>query len=360
MAKMPVIPEADLNYMFNGFSEDDWRYFSNKRLFITGGSGFIGKWLLSALLTADKRLSLNCEIEILTRTPKQFRESFPHIACAKGVTLHKGDVRDFDFPKGMFNIIVHAATDVVAQNKPLETFSACMDGTKHVLEFSKQSKAEDFLLTSSGAVYGQHPSEPTGLAEEYQGGPDPTLPSSAYGEGKRVSEWLACAFAAETKLRVKVARIYAQVGPYLPMDKHFAIGNFINDALSNREIIIRGDGTPFRSYLYAADTALWLWAMVLRGEPGRAWNVGGDEGLSIADLSLRVATILGSKEGSKILTPVDPDKRMECYVPNVNRARAELKLPMPIPLDEAILRTANWVRNNNTALLKDEKHDCKM
>lgn len=346
MAKKPLLPEADLDYMFSGLSEDDWRYFSNKRLFITGGSGFIGKWLLSALLTADQRLSLNCQIEILTRSPKQFCESFPHIACAKGVILHKGDVRNFNFPRGLFNIIVHAATDVVAQNKPLETFSACMDGTKHVLEFAKKSNAEDFLLTSSGAVYGRHPSEPTGLAEEYQGGPDPTSPSSAYGEGKRVSEWLACAVAAETNLRVKVARIYAQVGPYLPMDKHFAIGNFIDDALANREIIIRGDGTPFRSYLYAADTAVWLWAMVLRGESGRAWNVGGDEGLSILDLSFRVAKILGSKKGSKILTPADPDKRIECYVPNIKRAHSELKLRKPISLDEAILRTAEWVGTN--------------
>lgn len=351
MMTKSVLPEADLNYMFSGLSEEDWRFFSNKRLFITGGSGFIGKWLLSALLTADERLSLNCEIEILSRNPKQFCESFPDIACAKGVVFHKGDVRDFDFPKGMFNIIVHAATDVSAQNKPLETFSTCMDGTKRVLDFAKCSEAEDFLLTSSGAVYGRHPSEPTGLTEEYQGGPDPTSPLSAYGEGKRVSEWLACAVGAETKLRVKVARIYAQVGPYLPMDKHFAIGNFINDVLANREIIIRGDGTPFRSYLYAADTAIWLWAMVLRGASGRAWNVGGDEGLSIADLSLRVSKILGSEKGAKILTPVDPDKRVECYVPNVTRAYSELKLPKPITLDEAILRTADWVRENNISCL---------
>ena len=349
---MPELPEADLNYMFNGLSENDWRYFSNKRLFITGGSGFIGKWLLSALLTADKRLSLNCQIDILTRSPKQFCESFPHIACAKGIFLHKGDVRDFDFPRGLFNVIVHGATDVVALNKPLETFSVCVDGTKRVLEFAKESKAEDFLLSSSGAVYGQHPSELMGLAEEYPGGPDPTSPLSAYAEGKRVSEWLACAVAAETKLRVKVARIYAQLGPYLPMDKHFAIGNFINDALANKEIIIRGDGTPFRSYLYAADTAIWLWAMVMRGESGRAWNVGGDEGLSIADLSLRVAKNIGSKKGSKILTPSDPDKRTEFYVPNVKRAQSELKLPKPIGLDEAILRTADWIKTNKNLLPK--------
>jgi nucleoside-diphosphate-sugar epimerase len=339
----PKVPETDLDRMFYGLSESDWGYFSNKRLFVTGGSGFIGKWLLSALLIANQRLALKCRIEVLTRSPKHFRECTPQIACADGVILHQGDVRNFDFPKGSFDIIVHGATDVVAQHKPLETFSTCLDGTRRVLEFARVSDSQDFLLTSSGAVYGQHPSEPTGLSEDYLGGPDPTSPLSAYGEGKRVSEWLACAVGAETKLKVKIARIYAQVGPYLPLNKHFAIGNFINDALAKREIIIRGDGTPFRSYLYAADTAIWLWAMVIRGQPGRAWNVGGAVGLSIADLAARVSSLLGSNKGIKIMTPIDPAMNIECYIPNIHRAISELHLPPSLDLNESILRTADWV-----------------
>jgi dTDP-glucose 4,6-dehydratase len=344
--KLPLLPQTDLDRMFFGLSESDWRYFSNKRLFITGGSGFIGKWLLSALLTANQRLSLNCRIEVLTRSPHQFKKLSPQIACDKDVILHQGDVRNFKFPKGTFDIIVHGATDVVAQNKPLDTFSTCLDGTQRVLEFAKISKAQDFLLTSSGAVYGRHPSQPTGLAENYLGGPDPTSPLSAYGVGKRASEWLCCSVGAESNINVKIARIYAQVGPYLPMDKHFAIGNFIRDALENREIIIKGDGTSFRSYLYAADTAVWLWSLILRGLPGRAWNIGGEEGLSIVDLATRVASLLGSNKGIKVLTPIDPTKEIECYVPNVDRVRSEIYLPQPLPLDEAILRTAKWARNN--------------
>lgn len=346
---LPLLPEADLDRMFSGLTEKDWQFFSNKRLFVTGGSGFIGKWLLSALLTANQRLSLNCQIEVLTRSAQNFRELTPHIACASGVVLHQGDVRNFNFPRGQFDIIVHAATDVVAQNSPLETFSTCLDGTRRVLELAKISGAQDFLLTSSGAVYGQHPSTPIGLSECHLGGPDPTLPSSAYAEGKRVSEWLACAKALEINLNVKIARIYAQVGPYLPMDRHFAIGNFISDALAKRDIIIRGDGTPFRSYLYAADTATWLLAMVIRGKSGCAWNVGGDEGVSIAALAERVANILGSTKGIKVMTPADSKKVVECYVPNVYKARSELQLPVPLTLDESILRTASWLMQNNIA-----------
>jgi dTDP-glucose 4,6-dehydratase len=83
------------------------------------------------------------------------------------------------------------------------------------------------------------------------------LASSAYGEGKRVSEWL-CAQASSNRFEVKIARVFALVGPHLPLDRHFAIGNFIKSAMACEQIIIRSDGTPYRSYLYAADMAGWL------------------------------------------------------------------------------------------------------
>jgi dTDP-glucose 4,6-dehydratase len=195
---------------------------------------------------------------------------------------------------------------------------------------------------SSGAVYGRHPNQLLGVSESYCGGPDPTLLSSAYAEGKRAAEWLSCSAGAHTGLKVKIARIYAQVGPYMPLNKHFAIGNFIKDALANQEIIIQGDGTPIRSYLYIADTVTWILAMLVRGQPGRAWNVGGQECISILGLAERVRTLLNSNKDIKILTARDSNAPVECYVPDVSRAFTELKLPFSLSLNEAILRTAVW------------------
>jgi nucleoside-diphosphate-sugar epimerase len=344
---IPLLPEADLNYMYDGLSKSEWNFFQNKRIFISGGSGFIGKWMLSALLEAEKRLLLKSQIEILTRCPSNFIDTVPQIACARNVTLRQGDIKNFEFPSGKFDIVVHAATDVVAQNSPAETFLTCVDGTRHILDFAKISGATDFLLTSSGAIYGRHPDTAGGVLEEYEGGPDPTLPNSAYGEGKRVSEMMACIKAVETGLKVKIARIYAQVGPYLPLDKHFAIGNFIKDVLEGREIVIRGDGTPYRSYMHSADTAVWLWAMVVRGSSGRAWNVGGSEELTIAELATRVAQLLDSKKGIRVMKQATPGQIVERYVPNINRAITELKLPVPIPINDAILRTAQWIKQKN-------------
>jgi dTDP-glucose 4,6-dehydratase len=343
----PLISQVDLNYMFEGVKPTEWDFFRGKRIFITGGSGFIGKWLLAALLEADRRLALGCVIEILTRSPLEFIRNAPQISCSSNVTLRQGDVRTFEFPSGNFEIVVHAATDVAQPASPWETFATCIEGTKHVLDFARHCHAEDFLLTSSGAIYGRHPEIIGSVTEEYNGGPNTTSLDSAYGEGKRVSEWLSFALAAETGIKIKVARIYAQIGPWIPLDKHFAIGNFINDVLANRNIIIRGDGTPIRSYLYAADTAIWLWAMVVRSNVSRVWNVGGSDGISIANLAKLTAETLGFTKKIIILQEADKNRSIDAYVPNVNRAKFELDIPSPLSLSESITRTAKWVQEHN-------------
>ena len=238
-------------------------------------------------------------------------------------------------------MIVHAATDVVSQGPPLDVFSTCLDGTRRVLELARQCGASRLLLVSSGAVYGPLPDGMTHVPETHRGGPDPLLPSSAYGEGKRVSEWLCCN-ASTKNFEVKIARVFALVGPHLPLDKHFAIGNFLRDAMAGKQIVIQGDGTPHRSYLYAADMAAWLWSVLIKGKPGRAYNVGSDVSISLKSLAKRVCHLLNNKrciylqqEAARNATPIR-------YVPAILRSRHELQVPEPLELDEAILRTTHW------------------
>jgi nucleoside-diphosphate-sugar epimerase len=341
---IPALPEDDLAHAFAAVGDASWSGLRNARIFLTGGTGFVGKWLIATLLDANRRLGLDCELVVLSRDPDLFVAHAPRLASAPHVKLMRGDVRDFEFPAGRFTHVLHAATDVVAQNTPRDIFATCVDGTRRVLEFAARSGATDFLLVSSGAVYGRQPPALERLAESYAGAPDPLAPSSAYGEGKRVSEWLAAVQASESSLRVKVARCFAFVGPYLPLDKHFAIGNFLRDAMAGGEIVVQGDGTPYRTYLHAADMSAWLWAALLRGQSGAAYNVGGDEAVSIASLAHRIVAALHSPAKVTMLKEAPAGRMPDRYVPNVARARAELALPEPIPLEEAIVRTARWHR----------------
>ena len=259
-----------------------------------------------------------------------------------------GDVRDFSIIKERFDVIVHAATDVAMNVSPQDVFSTCLYGTHHLLEMASQCGASRFLLVSSGAIYGPLPTGMTHVPETHLGGPDPLLASSAYGEGKRVSEWL-CAQASVNGLEVKIARVFALVGPHLPLDKHFAIGNFLQAAIAGKQIVIKGDGTPFRSYMYAADMAAWLWAILIRGVNASAYNVGSEESLSIHDLAERVSNVLGFRLDISARHQPRPGKAPTHYVPNTARARLELQLPVAMALEEAIVRTAKWSTNQERA-----------
>ena len=324
-----------------------WEELRGARIFITGGTGFFGCWLLETFCWTNDRLRLGAAATVLTRAPEAFGAKVPHLAHHRSVRLLRGDVRTMPAPHQSFSHVIHAATDARPPRSAEErraAFDTIVSGTREALEFAKLAGASRFLLTSSGAVYGRQPSELTHIPEDYRGAPDPTDPNAFYGEGKRAAETL-CALHADAQFTPTIARCFAFVGPYLPLDLHFAVGNFLRDALGGGPIRVNGDGTPYRSYLYASDLALWLWTVLLRGAPVRPYNVGADEPVSIADLAARVAHAVspplpvaaGRAATGPQLTP-------ERYVPNTTRAGQELRLSATVGLDDAVARTLAWHR----------------
>ncbi|WP_343519675.1 NAD-dependent epimerase/dehydratase family protein [Sphingomonas sp.] len=313
-----------------------WPRLSGARIFMTGGTGFIGRWMLEALARADT----DAEIVLLTRDPDAFAEKAPHLAAR--TTLLPGDVLTFDPPRGRFTHIVHAATDASAAlnaRDPLRMFDTIVAGTRRTLDLARTSGAQRFLYLSSGAVYGAQPPEITHVAEDCLTGPDPRDPRSAYGEGKRAAEMLCAIYARQFGLEVISARIFALLGPLLSLDIHFAAGNFIRDAMAGARIRVEGSGQAVRSYLYAADLTVWLWTLLLRGCPGETYNLGSEEAVSIADLARRTAALLGGP-GVEILGRPDPGWNPGRYVPSTAKFRRDLGLEPTVDLDEAIRRTA--------------------
>jgi nucleoside-diphosphate-sugar epimerase len=330
-----------------------WEPLRGASLFISGGTGFFGIWLLEAALAANRERSLGCRVMVLSRDPARFAAKAPHLAADPALSFVEGDVRSFRFPEGPVTHVIHAATAASASlnaDDPQAMFDVCLDGTRRMLALAQEKRSQRFLFTSSGAIYGRQPPELTHMPEDFRGGPDPLDIRSAYAEGKRAAE-LLCAMAAcpssagGAGLHVSIARCFAFVGPHLPLDVHFAIGNFIRDCIAGGPIRIGGDGTPFRSYLYAADLAEWLFTILLRGEAGRAYNVGSEEAISIRDLASRVADVAalvwperGRPEIVMAKQP-EPGAPAERYVPSCGRARSELGLEPATSLDDAINRT---------------------
>jgi dTDP-glucose 4,6-dehydratase len=322
-----------------------WEELRGQRLFITGGTGFFGCWLLETFTWANDRLRLGSEALVLTRDPERFARKAPHLAAHPAVRLHQGDVRAFPFPEGRFRCLIHAATESsTTQNMhdPLGMLGTIIQGTVRALDFARQCGAEHFLLTSSGAIYGRQPPELAHVPETFVGAPDPAERFSTYGHGKRVAEHLCALYHQALGVPAKVARGFAFVGPYLPLDAHYAAGNFLRDGLGGGPVQVQGDGTPYRSYLYAADLAIWLWTILFRGAPGRPYNVGSEEAISVAELARQVAGHFGTEVN--IAQPATPGAAASRYVPLTLRARRELGLVARISLADAIERTARWHR----------------
>ena len=195
--------------------------------------------------------------------------------------------------------------------------------------------AKRFLFVSSGAVYGKQPPEMTHIPETYHGSPNPMDPNSAYGEGKRVGELLCAIAHQEHGLEATIARCFAFVGPHLPLDAHFAIGNFIRDAMKGEPIKVK-DGSPYRSYLYASDLTIWLWTILFKGVSCHPYNVGSDREITIGQLAEKVASTLGG-----IVKNCAPkhDFSPTRYLPSTERVVLELELELPVELGKSILNT---------------------
>ena len=338
------LPTTDLDHVL-AHTEGLWEDLRGQGLFLTGGTGFVGMWLVESFAAINARLGLNASACILTRNPAAAARRYPWLAANPALRYHAGDIGSFEFPAGEFSHVIHAATENDSVTEPLDPirhFDANVHGTRRVLEFARQSGARRVLFTSSGAVYGKQPVTHGHIPEDFNGAPSILDLGSTYAHSKRISEFLCAAAARKGSQSVTMGRLFAFVGPYLKLDANFAIGNFIRDAMRGGPLVISGDGTPLRSYLYAADMAVWLWTILLRGQNGRAYNVGSDEAVSIAQLAQRVAAVVAPGAAVNVAQKADPNRLPPRFLPDISRARYELGLEVRVSVDDAIDRTARW------------------
>jgi dTDP-glucose 4,6-dehydratase len=230
-------------------------------------------------------------------------------------------------------------------------FDTILDGTRRVLAFSRVAGVQRFLLVSSGAIYGRQPHDVRAIPEDFSGGPDVRQAATAYAEGKRAAETLCAIEAANGSASMRVARCFAFVGPHIPVDAHFAVGNFIGDALAGGPIRVRGDGTAVRSYLYMADLAVWLWTIALSSTASGTYNVGSEEGYSILELARRVARVCSPNAAIDVAGRPQEGVPPHRYVPSTARAFHDLGLQQRITLDDAIGRTVAWLRQSSSHLV---------
>lgn len=311
------------------------------RIFITGGTGFFGKAILRYLVSHHASLeNIVDSVTVLSRNPENFLKNYPEFRTHSWLTFCQGDICSPEsLPRHRkFTHFIHAATD--STYGPQLSSSVILDqivrGTQNILDLAVHHQAKRVLLTSSGGVYGPQPSNLKAIPESWNGIPDPINPRNSYSIGKRFSEHLCAVAFAEHQLDFVIARCFAFVGQDLPLNVHFAIGNFIQDALQSKDIVIKGDGTPIRTYLDQRDLAEWLFRMLLEAPPQSVYNVGSDEEISILDLAHLVQTIICPQKKVLVMAEKNASNFRNRYVPDINKIRNELNLKPNFSVRESI------------------------
>ena len=315
-----------------------------RSVYLSGATGFFGKSILS-LLVHLRRMGASIRVTALSRSPAKFLDAHPWCRDLPWLDWHHGDAQDRWPGEGTYDYVLHAATNTAADAHvdKVRMFDQIVAGTRNALEFAATHGVRRVLLCGSGAQYGAIPEGLAyGIPESSLLACDATLPGSAYGEAKRVSEVLAALKGVLHGIEIVNARCFAFVGPGLPLDGHFAIGNFIRDAIDGVPIQLATRGEALRSYLYSADLAVWLLVMLLEAANGSAINVGSDCAVRILDLAKRVRDVANPHLEVRAGTASSAGER-RFYLPCIARAKSH-GLDVWTDLDQAIARTALWHR----------------
>lgn len=291
-----------------------------KTILVTGGTGFFGTSLLDMIAAGNWQ---GYHFTMLSRRAEEFVNAHPEYRLSN-VSFLSSDVRKLSAFPGKFDYIIHAATPAVDSPDDAELHDIIVRGTQEVLDFAQKSGAKKMLYISSGGVYGK---ATVPFKENH-----PCRPVTVYGKAKLEAEQLV----STSDIPTVIMRAFAFAGKHLRRDVHFAFGNFIADAIAKREIIIKGDGTPLRSYMHSNDLAQWIMTMLLNGTPGEIYNCGSGDAVSIKALAEKINAVLNPAGKISVLTPETPGVVPDSYVPDVTKAETELDLHITVDIENAI------------------------
>jgi nucleoside-diphosphate-sugar epimerase len=354
----------DLEQMLRAL-EAEFAEMAGGSLLITGGAGFLGYYLVQAVLAWNRRQDVARQVQ-LTVYDNYIRGVPPWLTALQDeptLTLVRYDViRPLPADMPAFDYIVHAAgiaSPRYYRLHPLETMDANINGLRSLLEHARQRQDTDrpvkgMLFFSSSEIYGDPDPAHIPTAEDYRGYVSCTGPRACYDESKRYGETLCVVFAQQYGVPVKVARPFNNYGPGLKISDRRVIPDFARDVLASRPIVMHSSGTPSRTFCYAADAVVGYLKVLVRGRAGEAYNIGTESPeVRMAVLAERVVAVgrdLLGYDGAVVRQPSDEEDYLvdnpQRRCPSIAKARAELGYAPAIGLDEGLRRSLVWYHQN--------------
>jgi UDP-glucuronate decarboxylase len=303
---------------------------TERRVLVTGGSGFIGSHLCEHLLNRGD--DVLCVDNFYTGSRRNVHNLLVH----PRFELMRHDVC---FPlyvevDEIFNLAC-PASPIHYQFDPVQTTKASVHGAINLLGLAKRVKAK-ILQASTSEIYGDPAVHPQ--SEDYWGNVNPVGPRSCYDEGKRCAETLFFDYWRQHRVKIKVARIFNTYGPRMHPNDGRVVSNFIVQALQNNDITIYGDGNQTRSFCYVDDLVDGLIRLMESPDDFTGpVNIGNPSEFTIRELADLVITLVGSR--SRIVhmpLPADDPRQRR---PNISKAHERLGWCPTIELREGLLKT---------------------
>ena len=310
-----------------------------KTLLVIGGTGFFGKSILDAFGRGLLKPWNIAHVIVMSRNADLLLNTAPQLV-SHDVTLLSADIKTINsLPFADYVIHAAASTDVRDYtSRPLVEKLNIQAGTYHYCELAKKFHTKSKILyVSSGAVYGVQPPNVDKLDELFIPHDLQNMDAGKkdYAVAKREAE-LAMQKLGNDGLNVSIARCFAFVGCWLPRDQHFAIGNFIDDILNQRQVSVKARHEVYRSYMYADDLVEWLMAIAEGSTPEcHVYNVGSDQAVLVGELALRLA----QRYSINAEVPSISEVKIDRYIPLIDKAKSQLGLYLKYDLMNAIDET---------------------
>lgn len=361
-----AVVEQDLDAICAG-AEAELSAMEGSRLLIVGGGGFLGHYLVQAVLHWNRtRAKTPVALTVWDNWIRGVPSWLEPLRSEATLTLGTVDITaplPADMPD--FDWVIHAASiasPIYYRLYPIETMDANVNGLRSLLEYSRSQSAagkalRGFLFYSTSEIYGDPTPDSIPTPETYRGNVSCTGPRACYDESKRYGETLCTAFAQVHGLQVTVARPFNNYGPGLRISDRRVIPDFARDIFAGRDITMLSSGSPTRTFCYITDAIVGYFKVLVRGRSGEAYNIGTESpeismieladrlvGFAAEHLGYRGKVIRAESEDPAYLTD-NPNRRC----PIIDKARTELGYEPVVELEEGLRRTMLWYRENTEA-----------
>jgi UDP-glucuronate decarboxylase len=357
----------DLDYICGNLKEEFGRM-AGKHLLITGGAGFLGYYLVHAVLHFNKTCGRSQSIRV-TVWDSFIRGTPAWLTGLRGTPSLVVERRDLIEPLPQqtpeFQWIIHAAgiaSPPFYRKYPIKTIDANINGLRNLLNYSvaqadKGKPVEGFLFYSSSEIYGDPTPDWIPTPEHYRGLVSCTGPRACYDESKRFGETLCVVFAQQHDIPTKMARPFNNYGPGLKITDKRVIPDFAREVFAGRDIVMYSDGKPTRTFCYSADSITGYYKVLVKGHPGEPYNIGtAKPEISMTELAEKIVATAGELFGYRGKVVRKPNPEADYLVdnpnrrcPNIDKSRSHLGYNPTILVDEGLRRSLIWYHHNPEA-----------